>query len=35
MSFAPATIPWFAAHELKLAWRDFIAMAGNGFARSP
>lgn len=28
----PATIPWFAAHELRLAWRDWASMitAGRG-----
>ena len=30
MSFTPATMPWFAAHELRLAWRDFAAMATGG-----
>jgi ABC-2 type transport system permease protein len=30
MSFAPATMPWFAANELRLAWRDFAAMATGG-----
>lgn len=29
---APASIPWFAAHELRLAWRDWASMitAGRG-----
>ncbi|KKB80464.1 hypothetical protein VW35_06510 [Devosia soli] len=26
----PATLPWFARHELRLAWRDFIAMISGG-----
>lgn len=30
MSFAPASIPWFAVHELRLAWRDTIAMLSGG-----
>lgn len=24
------TIPWFAAHELRLGWRDFVAMTTGG-----
>ena len=30
MSFAPATLPWFAAHEFRIAWRDFLAMTTGG-----
>jgi ABC-2 type transport system permease protein len=30
MSFAPATMPWFAAHEGRLMWRDGIAMMTGG-----
>ncbi|HEV7275165.1 MAG TPA: permease [Devosiaceae bacterium] len=30
MSFAPASLPWLARHELRLAWRDWIAMATGG-----
>ena len=30
MSFAPATMPWFAAHEWRLMWRDAIAMMTGG-----
>ena len=30
MSLAPATLPWFAAHEVRLAWRDMIAMMTGG-----
>lgn len=30
MSFAPATLPWFAVHELRLAWRDWLAMMTAG-----
>lgn len=30
MNLAPATLPWLARHELRLAWRDWIAMATGG-----
>ncbi|MBN9308237.1 permease [Devosia sp.] len=30
MSFAPATLSWFAAHEFRLAWRDWLAMMTAG-----
>ena len=30
MSLAPATMPWFAAHEWRLMWRDGIAMMTGG-----
>jgi ABC-2 type transport system permease protein len=30
MSATPASIPWFAAHELRLGWRDWFAMATAG-----
>jgi ABC-2 type transport system permease protein len=30
MSFAPASLPWFAAHEFRLAWRDWLAMMTAG-----
>jgi ABC-2 type transport system permease protein len=30
MSFAPATLPWFAAHEFRIAWRDWLAMTTGG-----
>jgi ABC-2 type transport system permease protein len=30
MSFAPATLPWFAVHEFRLAWRDWLAMMTAG-----
>jgi ABC-2 type transport system permease protein len=30
MSFAPASMPWFAAHEWRLMWRDGIAMMTGG-----
>lgn len=30
MSFAPATLSWFAAHELRIAWRDVVAMTTGG-----
>lgn len=30
MSFPPATLGWFAQHELTLAWRDFVAMMTGG-----
>ncbi len=31
MSFAPATMPWFAAHEGRLMWRDGVAMMTGGY----
>ncbi|QDZ11048.1 permease [Devosia ginsengisoli] len=30
MSAAPATLTWFARHELTLAWRDMLAMMTGG-----
>ena len=30
MSFAPATLPWFAAHEWRLMWRDAVGMMTGG-----
>ncbi len=30
MSFAPATMAWFAAHEWRLMWRDGVAMMTAG-----
>ncbi|KKC37351.1 permease [Devosia epidermidihirudinis] len=30
MSAAPATIGWFARHELTLAWREWVAMMTGG-----
>ncbi len=30
MSTAPATALWFARHELRLAWRDWLAMMTGG-----
>lgn len=30
MSAAPATLSWFARHELNLAWREWIAMMTGG-----
>src|SRR5690606_38338485 len=30
MSAAPATLTWFARHELTLAWRELIAMLTGG-----
>src|SRR5690349_7943957 len=30
MTFAPASMPWFAAHEWRLMWRDGIAMMTGG-----
>ena len=30
MNFAPASLPWLAAHELRLAWRDALAMMTGG-----
>ncbi len=29
----PASIAWFAGHELRLAWRDWLAMATGGRRR--
>ena len=31
MSFAPASMPWFAAHEWRLMWRDGVAMMTGGY----
>ncbi|MBN9316467.1 MAG: permease [Devosia sp.] len=30
MSLAPATLSWFAAHEFRLAWRDWLAVMTAG-----
>ncbi len=30
MAAAPATLSWFAAHEARLAWRDWLAMMTAG-----
>ncbi len=30
MRLAPASLPWFAAHEFRLAWRDWLAMMTAG-----
>jgi ABC-2 type transport system permease protein len=30
MTFAPASMPWFAAHEWRLMWRDGVAMMTGG-----
>ncbi len=30
MTFAPASLPWLAAHEFRLAWRDTLAMMTGG-----
>lgn len=30
MSLAPASLPWLAAHEFRLAWRDALAMMTGG-----
>lgn len=30
MNFAPSTMPWFAAHEWRLMWRDGVAMMTGG-----
>ena len=30
MSMAPGSAAWFAAHELRLGWRDWLAMATGG-----
>lgn len=30
MNFVPASLPWLAAHELRLAWRDVMAMMTGG-----
>ena len=30
MSTTPGSIPWFAAHELRLGWRDWAMMATGG-----
>ena len=30
MSLAPASLPWFARHELTLAWRELVAMMTGG-----
>jgi ABC-2 type transport system permease protein len=31
MRLAPASLPWFAAHEARLMWRDGIAMLTGGY----
>jgi ABC-2 type transport system permease protein len=33
MNLAPASLPWFARHELTLAWRELIAMLTGGSRR--
>lgn len=33
MNLAPASLGWFARHELTLAWRDWLAMATGGKRR--
>jgi ABC-2 type transport system permease protein len=33
MASTPATVAWFAAHEFRLAWRDWIAMLSAGNRR--
>ena len=30
MTLTPASLSWFARHEIRLAWRDFFAMATGG-----
>jgi len=30
VNLAPASLPWLAAHELRLAWRDALAMMTGG-----
>ena len=30
MTTAPASLTWFARHELTLAWREFFAMMTGG-----
>ncbi|MCP8883812.1 permease [Devosia sp. XJ19-1] len=30
MNLAPASLPWLAAHEFRLAWRDALAMMTGG-----
>lgn len=30
MNLAPASLPWFARHELTLAWRELVAMLTGG-----
>ena len=30
MTFAPASLPWLAVHEFRLAWRDAMAMMTGG-----
>ena len=30
MNTAPSSLAWFAAHELRLGWRDWLAMATGG-----
>lgn len=30
MNLAPSSLAWFAAHELRLGWRDWLAMATGG-----
>ncbi|MEP7240546.1 MAG: permease [Devosia sp.] len=31
MTTAPASLPWFAAHEARLMWRDGVAMMTGGY----
>ena len=33
MTLAPATLAWFARHELTLAWREWLAMMTGGRRR--
>ena len=33
MNLAPASLPWFARHELTLAWRELVAMLTGGSRR--
>jgi ABC-2 type transport system permease protein len=30
LTFSPASLPWLAAHEFRLAWRDALAMMSGG-----
>jgi ABC-2 type transport system permease protein len=30
VNFSPASLPWLAAHEIRLAWRDTLAMMTGG-----
>jgi len=33
LTFSPATLPWFARHELSLHWRDWLSMMTAGKSR--